>query len=45
MIKFSRLARKDQATSVIITPEMITALEQVAQELAGDGAVVEAEAA
>jgi len=44
VIKFSRLVRKDQQTTpTVVSPEIVSALEQVAQELAGDGVVVEVE--
>jgi hypothetical protein len=44
VIKFSRLARQNQTIPAVVTPEILSALEQVAQELAGDGVVVEAQA-
>lgn len=42
VIKFSRIVKDDSADTVGVTQEIRTALEQVAQELAGDSIVVEA---
>ena len=47
VIKVSRLIKEDQELShgSLITPETVSALEQVAQELVGQGSVVEIEQA
>lgn len=47
VIKVSRLVKDEQslAHGSLITPETVTALEQVAQELVGPGSVVEVEQA
>ena len=44
IIKLSKLV-KDDVVSGIVTDDLQTALEQVAQELVGDGVVVEVEKA
>lgn len=43
VIKFSKLVKETQAESTISNSEIEAALEQVAQELVGDGVVVEVE--
>jgi|APCry1669190327_1035288.scaffolds.fasta_scaffold00151_19 hypothetical protein len=46
VVKFSRIVKDNEDnTNSIATPDIQTALEQVAQELAGDGVVVEVEKA
>jgi hypothetical protein len=46
IIKFSKLVKtQDQTAENIITDDIRAALEQVAQELAGQGVIVEAESA
>ena len=45
VVKFSRLVKDDGTASIGVSPEIVSAIEQVAQELAGDGVVVEVEAA
>jgi hypothetical protein len=43
VIKFSKIVKdNDKDSADIATPETLAALEQVAQELAGEGIVVEA---
>lgn len=44
VVKFSRLVKDDSIVSAGVSPETMAAIEQVAQELAGDGVVVEVEA-
>jgi len=44
IIKLSKLV-KDDVVSGIVTDDLQTALEQVAQELVGDGVIVEVEKA
>jgi hypothetical protein len=41
VIKLSKLVKDDAADSGILTNEVQSALEQVAQELVGDGIIVE----
>jgi len=41
VIKLSKLIRDNDPADVIVTDEVQTALEQVAQELAGTGVLVE----
>jgi hypothetical protein len=43
VIKFSRLVRQNQTIPAVVTTEILSALEQVAQELVGDSVVVEVE--
>jgi len=45
IIKISRLLKDDANPEPVATPEIVSALAQVAEELAGAGAVVEAEQA
>lgn len=45
VIKFSKLTRETQPTDSVITSEISAALEQVAQELVGEGVIVEVETA
>ena len=43
-IKFSKLAKESEsAGTVLVADEVITSIEQVAQELAGEGIIVENE--
>jgi len=41
VIKFSKLVKDDQDVSSIVTQDTQQALEQVAQELAGESVIVE----
>lgn len=41
VIKISRLIKDSNGAPSVITPEILQALEQVAQELVGESAVVE----
>jgi len=43
VIKFSKLVRDDAPQQNIIPEDLANSLEQVAQELAGDGVIVEVE--
>lgn len=45
VIKLSKLVKGDGGTQSIVTADIVSALEQVAQELVGDAIVVEVEAA
>jgi hypothetical protein len=45
VIKLSKLVRDDETVDNIATSDIVAALEQVAQELVGTGAVVEAQLA
>lgn len=45
VIKISKLVKNDEKVELVVTPEIMSALEQVAQELAGSNAVVEVEKA
>lgn len=45
LIKFSKLVKGDQAVGTLASADIVAALEQVAQELVGDGTVVEVEKA
>lgn len=45
VLRFSKLVKNEQDAGVIATPEVTSALEQVAQELVGDGVIVEIERA
>jgi len=42
VIKFSKLVKDDDKTHELIITESMSALEQVAQELVGNGIIVEA---
>ena len=41
LIEISRIARDDEQLASYITAEMLETIEQVVQQLVGDGAVVE----
>lgn len=41
VIEISRIAKQDQELDSVVTDEVKTTLEQVVQQLVGDGAVVE----
>ena len=45
VIKLSKLIRDDTTVDAIATDDIVTALQSVAEELAGAGVVVEAERA
>lgn len=45
VIKFSKLVKEQDPASTLITEDIRVALEQVSQELVGDGVVVEVEQA
>ena len=45
VIKLSKLIREDAAAEPIASDDIITALQQVAEELTGTGVIVEAERA
>jgi hypothetical protein len=45
VIKLSKLVKDDETVDNIATSDIVAALEQVAQELVGTGAVVEAQLA
>lgn len=45
IIKFSKLVKGDQEVGTVASADIVAALEQVAQELVGDGTVVEVEKA
>ena len=45
VIKLSKLVRDSDAGSEIATPDIVAALQSVAEELAGAGVVVEADKA
>lgn len=46
VVKFSKIVKDSEASSpAIVNAEVVSALEQVAQELAGDAVVVEVEKA
>ena len=45
VIKLSKLVRDSDAGSEIATPDIVAALQSVAEELAGAGVVVEADRA
>jgi hypothetical protein len=45
VIKLSKLVRENETVDEIATPDIVAALEQVAQELVGTGAIVEAQSA
>ena len=45
VIKLSKLVKDDETVDNIATLDIVAALEQVAQELVGPGAVVEAQLA
>lgn len=41
VIEISRIAKDDQELAGLVNEEMVSTLEQVVQQLVGDGAVVE----
>jgi len=41
VVKFSKLVKDDETSVSIVSTEIQTAIEQVAQELVGDGVIVE----
>lgn len=45
VVKVSKLIKNDGDTTVLINDDVVTALEQVAQELLGDSVIVEMEQA
>jgi hypothetical protein len=45
VIKLSKLVKDNEAVKDIATPDIVAALEQVAQELVGQSAIVEAQVA
>jgi len=45
VITFNKLIKDNENEVALLTDEQLAALEQVAQELAGDGIVVEAQVA
>ena len=45
VIKFSKLVKEDQAAGSLVSQDTVQALEQVAQELIGEGTIVEVEKA
>ena len=45
VIKFSKLIKDSDSAQMVATDDITTALEQVAQELAGAGVIVEVERA
>ena len=45
VIKLSKLVRDSDAGSEIATPDIVAALQSVAEELAGAGVIVEVESA
>ena len=45
VIKVSKLVKDTADAPVLVTADTVAALEQVAQELVGDGAIVEVEEA
>ena len=45
VIKFSKLIKDGDSAQLVATSDITTALEQVAQELAGAGVIVEVEKA
>jgi hypothetical protein len=45
IIKLSKLVREGEDSSSLASDEILTAIEQVAQELVGDSVIVEAEKA
>lgn len=45
VLRFSKLVKNEQDADVTVTPEVTSALEQVAQELVGDSVIVEIERA
>jgi hypothetical protein len=44
VVKVSKLVKDVTNTPILVTPDIVSALEQVAQELIGNGAIVEVEA-
>jgi hypothetical protein len=45
VIEISRIAKDDQDLATVVNDEVIATLEQVVQQLVGDGAVVEVKTA
>jgi len=45
VIKLSKLVKDSENTETVATPEVVASIEQVAQQLVGDGVVVEAQTA
>lgn len=45
VITFNKLIKDNENEVALVTDEQLAALEQVAQELAGDGIIVEAQVA
>lgn len=45
VIKLSKLVKDSEVTETVATPEVVASIEQVAQQLVGDGVVVEAQTA
>jgi hypothetical protein len=45
VVTFNKLVKDSDSASTVLTPEVIAALEQVAQELAGAGIIVELQVA
>jgi len=45
VIEISRIAKDDQDLASVVNEEVISTLEQVVQQLVGDGAVVEVKTA
>jgi ABC-type arginine transport system ATPase subunit len=45
VLTFNRLVKDSESAPALLTPEITAALEQVAQELAGTGVVVEVQVA
>jgi len=45
VIEISRIAKDDETLASAVDPEMVATLEQVVQQLVGDGAIVEVKTA
>jgi hypothetical protein len=45
VIEISRLTKDDEDLVSVVDPEMVATLEQVVQQLVGDGAIVEVKTA
>ena len=45
VIEISRIAKDDEELGAVVDQEMIATLEQVVQQLVGDGAIVEVKTA
>ena len=45
VIEISRIAKDDEDLASAVDPEMVATLEQVVQQLVGDGAIVEVKTA